>query len=510
MASQTKNLLHSHSSCPCYVTSQSNLIKFRRTHVGFEPRVLSQNTKWESLSLSCGRKSGKLEKKKWEVKCTAEGIERGMLMGRRGREEATAKELVPERFKVVVLLACVMCLCNADRVVMSVAIVPLATKHGWSNSFLGIVQSSFLWGYIFSSVIGGALVDRYGGKRVLGTGVALWSLATLLTPWAANHSTTSLLAIRAFFGLAEGVALPAMNTLLSRWFPNHERASAVGISMAGFHLGNVAGLLVTPIMLSTIGITGPFILFASLGLLWLSTWAHGVTNEPQESQFISKSELRLIQAGKTDSSPVRDGKFPPVRLLLSKLPTWAIIFANVTNNWGYFVLLSWMPVYFKTVFNVNLRQAASFSAVPWGIMALSGYIAGATSDYLIKAGFSLTLVRKIMQSIGFIGPGVSLLCLNFANTPISAAVYLTIALSLSSFSQAGFLLNMQDIAPQYAGLLHGISNSAGTLAAIISTIGTGYFVQWLGSFQAFLTVTAVLYFMSTIFWNLFATGERVF
>ncbi|MFS7976884.1 putative ABC-type phosphate transporter [Helianthus anomalus] len=55
-----------------------------------------------------------------------------------------------------------------------------------------------------------------------------------------------------------------------------------------------------------------------------------------------------------------------------------------------------------------------------------------------------------------------------------------------------------------------ISNSAGTLAAIISTIGTGYFVQWLGSFQAFLTVTACLYFATAIFWNLFATGERVF
>jgi ACS family sodium-dependent inorganic phosphate cotransporter len=55
----------------------------------------------------------------------------------------------------------------------------------------------------------------------------------------------------------------------------------------------------------------------------------------------------------------------------------------------------------------------------------------------------------------------------------------------------------------------GISNSAGTLAAIISTIGTGYFVHWLGSFQAFLTVTAVLYVVTTIFWNLFATGEQV-
>lgn len=65
-------------------------------------------------------------------------------------------------------------------------------------------------------MIGGALVDKYGGKKVIAWGAALWSLATLLTPWAANHSTVSLLAIRAFFGLAEGVALPSMNTLLSR------------------------------------------------------------------------------------------------------------------------------------------------------------------------------------------------------------------------------------------------------------------------------------------------------
>ena len=68
-------------------------------------------------------------------------------------------------------------------------------------------------------MVGGALVDRYGGKRVMAWGVALWSLATLLTPLAANHSTTSLLAIRAFFGLAEGVALPSMSTLLSRSHP---------------------------------------------------------------------------------------------------------------------------------------------------------------------------------------------------------------------------------------------------------------------------------------------------
>ncbi|VFQ89353.1 unnamed protein product [Cuscuta campestris] len=517
------NIFHTHffspdPNSPSSSSSQTRpgFINFRKTRLGFRP-------KWAAggrLAPLVGRIGGggdgidRTEKRRrcrggpGEVRGAAEGIEAAFL----GRAAAADEPrlAMPERFKVVALMGCVMALCNADRVVMSVAVVPLAAKYGWTNSFLGVVQSSFLWGYIFSSVIGGALVDKYGGKKAIAWGAALWSVATLLTPWAANHSTLSLLAVRAFFGFAEGVALPSMNTLLSRWFPSDERATAVGISMGGFHLGNVVGLMLAPLAMSSMGISGPFVLFAALGLLWLNVWAFQVTNDPNQSKSISRAELRLIQSGKSDSPALNKGSLPPIRLLLSKMPTWAIIFANVTNNWGYFVLLSWMPVYFKTVFNVNLKQAAWFSAVPWATMAVSGYVAGTLSDFLIKARYSITFVRKVMQSIGFIGPGVSLLCLNFARTPEVAAIVMTVALSFSSFSQAGFLLNMQDIAPQYAGFLHGISNSAGTMAAIVSTIGTGFFVQWLGSFQSFLTLTAGLYFITAIFWNIFSTGERVF
>ncbi|MFS7959049.1 putative ABC-type phosphate transporter [Helianthus anomalus] len=67
------------------------------------------------------------------VRCTAEGIERGQ----------DSNFVMSERLKVVALMGCVMCLCNADRVVMYVAVVPLATKHGWNSSFLGIVQVVF-------------------------------------------------------------------------------------------------------------------------------------------------------------------------------------------------------------------------------------------------------------------------------------------------------------------------------------------------------------------------------
>lgn len=120
---------------------------------------------------------------------------------------------------------------------------------------------------------------------------------------------------------------------VTRWFPTHERASAVAVSMAGFHLGNVVGFILTPIMMSSIGISGPFTFFSTLGLLWLTRWAFRVTSDPQDSSLISKMELRLIQDGKSASPVKSNNELPPLHHLLSKLPTWAIIFANITNNW---------------------------------------------------------------------------------------------------------------------------------------------------------------------------------
>ncbi|PIM98964.1 hypothetical protein CDL12_28549 [Handroanthus impetiginosus] len=179
------------------------------------------------------------------------------------------------------------------------------------------------------------------------------------------------------------------------------------------------------------------------------------------------------------------------------------------HSWGFFIILSWMPIYFKTIYHVDLRQAAWFSAVPWSMMALSGYFAGVISDMMIQSGISITSTRKIMQSIGFFGPGLALICLTMARSPFLASAWLTVAVGLKAFSHCGFLVNLQEIAPQYSGVLHGISNTAGTFAAIVGTVGAGFFVELVGSFKGFLLLTTFLYFTAALFWNVFSTGERV-
>lgn len=357
-------------------------------------------------------------------------------------------------------------------------------------------------------------MDYFGGKLVMAWGVTLWSMATLFTPWAAETSLWALLSMRILLGVAEGVALPSMNNMVSRWFPQIERSRAVGLAMAGFNLGSAIGLLISPIIMSKAGIFGPFVMFGLFGFLWVLVWLALVSTTPAQHPSISSYELDYIDKSRkpitsTQIHPGHSTMIPPFKKLLSKLPTWALISANAMHSWGFFVILSWMPLYFNTIYHVDLRQAAWFSAFPWAMMAILGYAAGAMSDMLIQSGRTVTFTRKLMQSIGFLGPGVALLGLNAAKSPSMASAWLTVAVGLSSFSHSGFLVNLQEIAPQYAGVLHGMSNTAGTLAAIIGTIGAGYFVEKMGSFRGFLMLTSFLYFIAALFWDLVSTGERV-
>ncbi|XP_020250438.1 probable anion transporter 3, chloroplastic isoform X2 [Asparagus officinalis] len=345
-------------------------------------------------------------------------------------------------------------------------------------------------------------------------GVTLWSLATFLTPWAAETSLWALLSMRILLGVAEGVALPSMNNMVSRWFPQVERSRAVGLAMAGFNLGSAIGLLISPILMSKAGIFGPFVIFGLFGFLWVLVWLAATSSTPAQHPCISRYEIDYINKSQKlltnhRKVPGQSTIIPPFKKLLSKMPTWALISANAMHSWGYFVILSWMPIYFNTIYHVDLRQAAWFSALPWAMMAMLGYAAGFISDMLIQSGRSVTSTRKVMQSIGFLGPGLALLGLNAAKSPSVASAWLTAAVGLSSFSHAGFLVNLQEIAPQYAGILHGMSNTAGTLAAIVGTIGAGFFVERMGSFRGFLMFTAFLYFIATLFWDFFSTGERV-
>ena len=133
----------------------------------------------------------------------------------------------PRRYALVFLAFLSVFICYIDRVNISVAIIPMSEDLGWSLQTQGLVLSSFFVGYLLLQVVGGRLADRYGGKMVLGVGVLVWSLFTVLTPPAAFMGIGFLILARICMGMGEAVTFPSIYSIYARWVPTGERAKAV-------------------------------------------------------------------------------------------------------------------------------------------------------------------------------------------------------------------------------------------------------------------------------------------
>ena len=120
------------------------------------------------------------------------------------------------------------------------------------------------------------------------------------------------------------------------------------------------------------------------------------------------------------------------------------------------MLLSWLPTYFNKQLHFDLAASSFLSIMPWLAMFLSANAGGFIADNLRARGLSTTVVRKTMQTIGFLGPALFLALVASTDTPALAVGYMTAALALGSFSQSGVYSNHQDIGPAYSGILLGI------------------------------------------------------
>ena len=59
----------------------------------------------------------------------------------------------------------------------------------------------------------------------------------------------------------------------------------------------------------------------------------------------------------------------------------------------------------------------------------------------------------------------------------TAMVMMTLGIGLNGFSESGFLVNPLDIAPAFASVLLGVTNTVATLSGIISPTLSGFIVQ---------------------------------
>tara|TARA_R110000850_G_scaffold16672_1_gene51625 strand:+ start:707 stop:1969 length:1263 start_codon:yes stop_codon:yes gene_type:complete len=412
-----------------------------------------------------------------------------------------------KRHQLVFMAFLAIFICYIDRVAISVAIIPMVETYGWDLTTQGLVLSSFFVGYMLLQIIGGKLADRFGGKVVLGFGVLLWSLFTVITPPAAAFGLVVLVIVRILMGMGEAVTFPAIFAQYARWIPLKERARSVAFSNGGIPLGTVFALLVTPIIVASLGWEWVFYLFGAAGFLWCIAWQFLIAASPRQQAGMSAEELAVIEAG-----AIRDGRTPPTpwRALLTSMPVWAIIVAHFCNNWSLYVLLAWLPTFVNKGLGVDYGSVGLFAMMPHIAAFIFLNVAGNMADRLVKGGMTVTRVRKLMMAIGFGGISTSLALVGLVDDAVTAIAIMTAGSALGAFAVPGFFINHMDIAPQHSGTLMGITNTAGTIPGIIGVSVSGWILQTTGSWAILFSVAAGVTVFGLIFYLLFGSGERQF
>ncbi|RIB14047.1 major facilitator superfamily domain-containing protein [Gigaspora rosea] len=446
---------------------------------------------------------------------------------------------------------------------MSIAIIYMAKEFNWSHNTQGLVSSSFYFGYITTQIIGGALTDKFGGKRILGIAFATRTLFTLLTPISARINIYCLILCRICLGIGEGPVYPCFLSLTSKWFPPEERTRAVTAVNVSNLIGMAIAMPISNLLGSSqFGWESIFLVFAVIGFIWSIIWHFYGESDPRDYSEISKEELdwilksksticsddnfdhyqsgfreystiddeennMLLQKDQISSRPLYIRKIP-WNFILSRREVWAIMLGHFFNSWGYFILLNWLPIFYYEYFDTDINRVGYYTSLPYISYGIVGYMGGCICDYAIhQLKFHVLTVRRTANIIGTLGITISILFVstneiaNFfasvivmitylAKTSFEASLIMTIGYALYSFIISSLYVSQMDIAPKYAGSIFALGNTCAMIQAFFGVALTGWILEVTNNnWNVIWCLCSLFYILETTIFFSWAGGEVI-
>ncbi|CAK1547117.1 unnamed protein product [Leptosia nina] len=384
----------------------------------------------------------------------------------------------------------------------------------WSESTQGLILSGFYYGYCITQVPGGYLAQKYGGKWTLGIGLLSTALFTLLTPIVVTTGgATWLFILRVLQGMGEGPTMPALMVVLAKWVPPHERSIQGALVFGGAQIGNIFGSFMSGFLMAGNGHwANVFYFFGCFGILWFLLWSILCYSSPDTHPFISDGEYKYLSETITGSENKSTRDPIPWKAILRSAPAWALLFAAVGHDWGYYTMVTDLPKYMTDVLKFNIAATGTLTALPYLAMWISSFVFGVICDYCVKKNWhSIKTGRIVYTTIAATGPAICIVLASYAGCDRFAAVaYFIASMALMGGFYSGMKVNALDLAPNYAGSLTAMINGTSTLSGIITPYLIGLLTpdstlkQWRVAFWICFAVLVV----TNIIYNIWADGKQ--
>ncbi|MEV5475349.1 MFS transporter [Streptomyces sp. NPDC052207] len=376
-----------------------------------------------------------------------------------------------------------------DRSAISYAVDPLTKAFGISKSQYGLISSAFSIGYMVFAFLAGPLVDRYGARRILLVGVAIWSVVTAVTP--VSGSFIGLFMARVILGAGEGPGFPAATRTVSRWLPQKERGIALamvgGVAVAGSLL--IGGPLVTQ-LIDTLGWRGMFWVLAALGALWFAiAWAL-LKNTPDEHRKVSAAERAHIAAGQLEEERSSSGSVH-WRPVLTNRNLWVIAVGYFAWGFMFWGFMYWLPEYLSSQYDLSIGAVGLFTVAPWAAGVAGALLGGVLTDQVFaRTGNPRT--RLTIMGVALLLSGAALIPIIVAPSLTVSVTFISIGVGLGFVTGGIWWVAAIDAMPAQPGVAAGFADAAFALSGIVAPSVMGFIVSSTRSFSSgFVVMTAL-------------------
>jgi MFS family permease len=384
----------------------------------------------------------------------------------------TIRPIVTTR-RLTVLLALAIFINYVDRGSLGTA-APLLTKElHISDAQMGILLSAFFWSYTPIQLLVGWLVERFGARWLLAGGVALWSLATVLTGFIGSFS--SLLCFRILLGIGEGVFFPCSSKVLSQTVALTERGRANSMIAFGLALGPAAGTYFGGLLMAGGEWRRVFIIFGVVSLLWLWPWLTTrlpATTPPAER--IATNSPRLIE-------------------ILSQRSAWGAALGHFCSNYGLYFVMTWLPSYLVNERHFSMTEMGQLGGIVYLLQACASVSCGWLIDRSIRRGVSSNRAYKTVMAVSGIGLGTCFIGCALGGATLATFSILAAGIFIGVGASGIFSIAQTLAGPHASGRWVGFQNFVGNLAGVTAPAVTGFMVKETHHFaSAFLTASAVV------------------
>ena len=270
----------------------------------------------------------------------------------------------------------------------------IRAEWGISQTLLGTVFSSMIWGLLIGFAFVAPLSIRFGNRKLVIANMVLFGLATMAA--SAVHDPSTLIALRVVAGIGLGGVLPAGVAMTGEFSPKRRRSTSIALIYCGYSFGTMAagllaGAIIEPFGWRTHMMIGGLIPIAIAAILY---FALPESLEYMISRRVSQDVIaklmrrvspslsitpatRFVVTDKRVDSLAFGQLFQQGRTLGTAM-LWLALFMNLMV---IFFVLQWLPSIFVMV---GYTQAQATVAATWATSGgiLAALILGPLMDWL--------------------------------------------------------------------------------------------------------------------------------